>query len=221
MPKCEKCGVSVRGTLTRCPLCQGPLAPGGAPAEDIFPAPRPVRPTHRFWLRLLAFLSAALMILCAAANYLLPWEGMWSLFVGAGILSFWVSLSAVIRKRRNIAKTILWLVCLISAMAVLWDRFTGWRCWSLDYVVPILCLAAIAAMAVLGWVLGISLSDYLVYLMIGGFFGVIPLLFLLLGWVDAALPSVICVAASLLFLAGLGAFRGESMARELRRRFHL
>ena len=57
--------------------------------------------------------------------------------------------------------------------------------------------------------------------MIGGFFGVIPLLFLLLGWVDAALPSVICVAASLLFLAGLGAFRGESMARELRRRFHL
>ncbi len=222
MARCEKCGIAVTGTLKRCPLCQSPLLrEDGEREEDIFPLPGPVRPARRFWLRLLAFLSAALMILCATANYLLPWEGMWSLFVGAGILSFWASLSTVLRKRRNIAKTILWQVCLVSVMAVVWDHLTGWRCWSLSYVVPALCLAAMVAMAVLGWARGLTLSDYMIYLIIDGFFGVIPLVFLLLGWVDVPLPSVVCVAASLLFLAGLGAFRSESVARELRRRFHL
>ena len=183
--------------------------------------PEPIRGTHRFWLKMLVFLSAAILVLCATLNYLLPFEGLWSLFVGAGILSFWVSLSSMLRKRHNIPKTILWQVCLISLMALLWDYFTGWRGWSVSYVVPILCISAMVAMAVLGWVLGIGLSDYLVYLLIDGFFGVLPLLSLAMGWADPVLPSVVCAAGSLLFLAGLGAFRSESMARELRRRLHL
>ena len=59
---------------------------------------------------------------------------------------------------------ILWLVFWLSLLAVLWDVFTGWHRWSLNYVVPSLCVFAMAGMAVIARVLHLRVEDFFIYL---------------------------------------------------------
>ena len=113
------------------------------------------------------------------------------------------------------------MVFWLSLLAVLWDRFTGWRGWSLDYVVPCICVLAMLSMAAVAKVLRLELEDILVYLLLDVLFGVVPLVSLLLGWVGESLPSVLCVVASLLSLAFLLVFDGERMRAEIKKRLHL
>lgn len=104
---------------------------------------------------------------------------------------------------------------------MLWDVFTGWHRWSLNYVVPSLCVFAMAGMAVIARVLHLRVEDFFIYLIIDGLFGVIPILFLLFRWVTVVYPSVVCVACSLLSLAAILSFEGERMRAEWKKRMHL
>ena len=221
MKTCERCHLQVAGDRDRCPLCQGPLSGVGSEAEEVFPALPDVRRRYHLLMRLVVFLSLAGVIVCAAVNYLWFRGSWWVLFVAAATVCLWLCLYNLLRLRRNIPKNILWMVFWLSLLAVLWDRFTGWRGWSLDYVVPCICVLAMLSMAAVAKVLRLELEDILVYLLLDVLFGVVPLVSLLLGWVGESLPSVLCVVASLLSLAFLLVFDGERMRAEIKKRLHL
>ena len=192
MQYCEACKVYIRGERRHCPLCQGPLSGGGDEREEPFP--------------LLAML----------------WQGgPWSLYVLAGLGSMWLSLGIALNKRGSPTKGLLWQVAILSSLAALWDLCTGWHGWSLDYVVPTLCVFAMLAMALLAKLLHLRVEDYMIYLVIDALFGIVPLLFLLLGWLRVFYPSVICVAVSLLSLCALLLFEGERMRMEVKKGLHL
>ncbi|WP_308753656.1 DUF6320 domain-containing protein [uncultured Anaerotruncus sp.] len=219
MRYCEKCRVSVRDSREDCPLCQGPLS--GEPEPCVFPELPDERPPYHLLIRGMVFLSIAAVVVCFAVNTLVPSSSWWALFVAAGIACMWVCLWSVIRQRNNIPKNILWLVFWLSLLAVLWDVFTGWHRWSLNYVVPSLCVFAMAGMAVIARVLHLRVEDFFIYLIIDGLFGVVPILFLLFRWVTVVYPSVVCVACSLLSLAAILSFEGERMRAEWKKRMHL
>lgn len=134
MKYCEKCRVSVPGDLRTCPLCQGDLSGQGEPGRGTFPAlPAPKHP-HRGLLQLIGLGTIAAAAVCIAVNLSLPQSGWWSVFVVAGVISFWLTFWVVVKKRGNIPKTILWQVGLISALALFWDWWTGGRLsWSVDF----------------------------------------------------------------------------------------
>ena len=221
MQYCEACKVYIRGERRHCPLCQGPLSGGGDEREEPFPLlAMPPRPYHLFW-RLLLFLSAAAAVICGAINVLLWQGGPWSLYVLAGLGSMWLSLGIALNKRGSPTKGLLWQVAILSSLAALWDLCTGWHGWSLDYVVPTLCVFAMLALALLAKLLHLRVEDYMIYLVIDALFGIVPLLFLLLGWLRVFYPSVICVAVSLLSLCALLLFEGERMRMEVKKRLHL
>ena len=96
----------------------------------------------------------------------------------------WVCLYSVIRRRNNIPKNIIWLVFWLSLIAVLWDLFTGRRGWSIDYVIPAICVLAMIAMAAIAIVLRLRIEEYMIYVLLDGLFGIVPLLFLTLGSVS-------------------------------------
>lgn len=150
MKYCEKCRVSVPGDLRTCPLCQGDLSGQGEPGRGTFPAlPAPKHP-HRGLLQLIGLGTIAAAAVCIAVNLSLPQSGWWSVFVVAGVISFWLTFWVVVKKRGNIPKTILWQVGLISALALFWDWWTGGRLsWSVDFVIPLLLTGAMIAMAVI------------------------------------------------------------------------
>ena len=64
-------------------------------------------------------------------------------------------------------------------------------------------------------------GEYILYLIIGGFYGLLPLICLFAGLVKINYPSVICAVISVIFMAALFLFRGRSTTAEIERRFRL
>ena len=221
MKYCEQCKLTVTGQRSRCPLCQSVLRDEGEPYEEVFPVIPTVYNRFQFFFKLLIFASAVLGIVSVVINLLLPQSGVWSLFVLGGIGCLWVFLFIAVRKRNNIPKNILWQVAVAILFCLLWDLFTGWHGWSVDYVVPSICVAAMAALAVTAKVFRLVVGDFLFYLLISVLFGILPVISILLGWVQVLYPSLICVGCSLVSLAAVWIFQGENMKREWRRRMHL
>jgi len=93
--------------------------------------------------------------------------------------------------------------------------------WSLDYAVPILCVAALLVMYITAKVMRLSARDYISYFLLGGLFGIVPVLFILFDIVKVDYPSLVSVAASIIFLAAIIIFQGDSIKEELRKRMHI
>lgn len=219
MRTCKKCGVKVRGAETLCPLCQHRLP--GEPEQAVFPQTPTVYRQHELFFKCLILSSVAAGVICAAVNLLLPAGGFWSAFVIFGILCFWVSLAYAVRKMDNIPKNITVQVFLVSILSFGWDLMTGWHAWSLDYVIPIACSAAMLSLIIIAKVMKLPPGEYIVYFMVDILFGVVPLVFYLAGLIHIAMPSVICISLSCLSLSALIIFEGKEMLQELVRRFHV
>lgn len=221
MLSCENCKVIIKGEHKICPLCGGIPRESDGVTEEVFPHYPTIYQEFNIFIRLMILISISAVIISFAVNAIFTKESRWSLLVAAGILCMWVSLFFIIRKKNNIPKTIVWQVVLIGILSVLWDRSMGWLGWSIDYVIPSVCVGAIVVMAIAAKLLKIGVRDLIIYLFIDGLFGFIPIIFILTGTVNVMYPSVICVAASAISLSALILFEGDNMKAELNKRMHI
>ena len=219
--KCEQCKIDLFAAEHRCPLCQGDLVGDANEDAAVFPKiAYTMRPNHEF-LRRFGFVSFVAAIVCLAIDFNLPERNGWSVLVVAAIASLWLSLIVVLKKRGNIHKTIVYQVALISSIAVLWDLFTGFHRWSVDFVIPISSTSAMVLMAVLARILKLKMQDYIIYLILDIIIGIASLILLLCGVLTNTIPSVICLSTSAIFLAALISFEGRALVTEIQRRTHL
>lgn len=220
MPICKSCKVQLRGMPDKCPLCNDIIdnrkSEGFSPFPHI-PYPQP----HIGLLVFVAFLTVAAAVICVSINLAIPASGWWSLFVIAGVGSLWALFIFILKKRNNLPKTILWQVALISLLAFIWDKFTGYHGWSLNYVLPIMCSGALIAMMVVARIRKLHIQDYLLYLVLDCIFGLITLVLLLTGVVSVPVPSAICFGLSVLYLIGILFFNGKALWAEIQRRLHV
>jgi len=93
--------------------------------------------------------------------------------------------------------------------------------WSLDYAIPILCIVAMLVMYITAKVMRLSAGNYISYFLLGGLFGIVPILFILFDLVNVDLPSIISVAASIIFLSAIIIFQGHNIKAELQKRMHI
>lgn len=221
MQYCEKCKVNVKGKNQICPLCGGLLQGHGSSEEEVFPHMPTIYQEFNIFLRIIIMISLTVVIISFAINAIFTKDSRWSIIVAAGICCMWLSLFFILRKRNNIPKTIMWQVVLVGILSVIWDYSTGWRGWSIDYVVPAICVGAMIVMAVAAKILKIGVRDLIIYLLVDGIFGFIPIVFLLFDWVHVRYPSVICVAVSAINLVALIIFEGDNMKAELDKRMHI
>lgn len=218
---CEKCRVVIVGDHKVCPLCQSHLSGSPEPQKDTFPFMDTIMHRHNMLIRTLFFISAVLVVLCFAANYLFSYPGFWSLFVALGVLGMWMSVGIVLRKRHNIPKTILWQAIFFSVIMVGVDFMTGWHRWSLDYAMPCFFIVAVLGMWAVAGILRLRLEDYLVYMLIDVVIGIIPIIFIVFDFVDTKIPSLLCVLASIISLIALVTYKDGEVKNEVRKRLHL
>lgn len=221
MRHCNNCKVDILGDWEICPLCLCPLQTQSV-AEQESPFPDISLRFHKHLaVKILTFLSVIMVALSFIVYRIWPTYTNWPWLVLFGMLSMWLIVGAIIQKRRNIAKSIVYQIALLSLLSVLWDYYIGWSGWSINYAIPIICSSALAAMFVSVRVVELVVGDYILYLLIAALLALIPLSFILLGWLSHPIPSFISVCLSIIMLVAILTFRGRVIAAELQKRMHI
>ena len=66
---------------------------------------------------------------------------------------------------KNILKNLTWQLLIITILCVLWDHFTGWKGWSIDFVFPFGTLTVLGSIPVIAGVSHLETEEYLYYLL--------------------------------------------------------
>lgn len=171
--------------------------------------------------QIFTFLCLAAAVLCGVINYMTSDRLNWFWFAAAGSFCAWLVVSVGYTKRRNILKNEMWQLILITVIAVLWDNFTGWRGWSLNFVFPFGTMAVLGSMPVIAKMNHLEPEEYLFYLVQAGIAGCIPIILVWTGIVTFPYPSVICAGISFLVLAGLFIFQQNNTVGEFRKKLRM
>lgn len=146
----------------------------------------------------------------------------WTLFSAGGVASMWLASTIGFFKRYNLLKNAMWQLVIMTAVSILWDYLTGWRGWSVDFVVPIVSMAILLFMTVIATVQKWPPKEYMVYLVMASTYGlVLPLLLLVFGALRLRLPSMVGIAVCFLFLAGILLFKWKEFREEMHKKFHV
>lgn len=221
MQFCKKCGVSVNGDKKCCPLCQGRLSGEAEPEKERYPQIPMPKYSRNFIMKFVTFAAIFISVVSYAVNLVVTPDFKWSVIAALAALCAWAATVVGIAYHRRIIKSIMWELLLITPITVLWDINTGWHKWSVDFVLPCLCGAAIIATAVITAVMKYPPREYMLYLCAEAVYGIVPFVLYMLGVTTVALPSVICSALSVLSISAVILFMGKNAGSEVKRKFHL
>ena len=167
------------------------------------------------------FLCIAAAVLCGMINYLTKETLDWFWFAAAGCLCGWLIVAVAYAKRRNILKNEIIQLILVTIIAVLWDKFTGWHGWSLEFVLRFGARAIQGPIPVIVKVLKLEKEEYLFYLVQASIAGLVPLILIWLHQIRFLYPSVICAGVSLIVFAGMFIFNCKDTIREFHKKLRM
>lgn len=219
MKRCEQCKVQVTGPGKLCPLCGAPLS--GRGEEDAAYPPVGFGRGYHFIKRLLLFLTLMAVIVCAVVNLATAPDFWWWAIVATVLAYAWAVGSHSLRHGGNGGGKVLMQVLAAAALVVLLDLETGWRGWSVDFVLPAICGVGIAAILVLVLCNLTNWAQYVLYQVVLALLGFVPIALYFFGasqvfWA-AAIPAVMALAS----LIALFLFGDRSIKNEFVRRLHL
>lgn len=232
MRRCGECEVAIDGAWESCPLCGAGLEPEGgtnadagtaAGASDPYPAV-PLKFSRRRVARILLLSSLGVIAASLAVQLLFGhgddavgvWRSLW-----LGVVAMWLLVITAVNERRNVARTALYLVVIVGLVCVYWDYLSGWHGWALTYAVPAMCGGSAIALTITLRVRRVEAHEHVVFSGMTMLLGVVPLVFMFLGWVTTPWPAAVCGGVSVLMLLGLQAVLGAEVRHELARYLHL
>lgn len=218
MSYCQHCQVTVNGDWLTCPLCHQPLekssdTPVPNPYPDI-----PLRFNKEQVIRILMIISLATISISLIIELFWLHSAKGLNIISFGIVSMWLVLLIIIRKRRNIAKSIVYLIISLSLLSIYWDYVGGWSAWSTTHAVPMICIFALVAMYIAVRLVKIEVGDYILYLLCAALIGFIPAVFLFFNWVTTPLPSWLSIGFSTIMLVITIIFYRVEVLKELEKR---
>lgn len=221
MKYCRHCKVYIREDRDRCSLCQNVLEEeSDGECEEVFPDIAPFYES-RLALKIMIFLSIVAIVVSFVIDMIFPSDINWPILFMFAVISIWGGLVIIIQKRYHIPKKILWQVIVISILAVFWDYQTGWRGWSLDYIIPIACVSAMIIMYITAKIMNLSMRNYITYALLDGIFGIVPVLFIIFDLVEVVYPSIISIGFSIISLSAIFIFQGKEIKTEMDKRMHI
>lgn len=221
MKHCDKCNLDVVSGDEFCPLCNALLLKINDKIETVFPYIPTIYEKYSKFFKILYFICAVISSISILVNIFLVPNNFFSLFVVLGVICLLLVLKIAIDNRKNMPKTILLYVFVLSILSVVWDYSVGWNGWSLSYAIPIICTMGSLDMAIIVIVMKIYISEYLIYYMTVGFLGLIPILFLFFQIVIQTIPSLICIFFNTIIVLFMFFLQKDTVFTEIKRRFHI
>jgi hypothetical protein len=218
---CPKCKVHINGYKKACPLCGSQLEGEKSRVEEAYPQIQTENPRHIFLIRILSFLAIVACFVCLAINVLFPTRVFWAFIAICGIACGYVTLTVGILTRRNFLHNITRQLFLITALAFVWDFFTGRHGWSLDYVWPCCCSVVLLMMLISLRFFNNKYAYYAFNVIIVCVYGLIPFIALCLHKVQVGWPALVSGIMSLVTLAAYIIFDTKNTKNQMSRKFHL
>lgn len=226
MKTCEECRVRVATEKEFCPLCGNALAAGqGAPAYRLpgnrYPNLGPTLVQFNLLRRLLIFITLLSCGVSVLVNWLVTPGYWWCFIVIASVLYCWLTIPPLLRRGRNFASQVVLQVFLTGGLVVGLDFFVGYRGWSVSYVVPSLLCAGILAIGLMAVFNRTNWAQYILYQVLMGIFGFIPLVLYLLGLSRNLVMVLVTAGLGLASLLVMLVFGDRTIKSEFKRRFHI
>ncbi len=217
---CKKCKINIKGSLEKCPLCQGDLDGSACENDNVFPPAISSKQKYRLFLKILALITVIIVSVCFAVNASIIKQTWWLKFVLFGFISLWLIIGILMKKRDNAIRAVFLFNITVSILVLLWDFATGFSGWSVNYVLPVLYIASIIASVSFAGFLHLKPEEYLFYLFLNIITAFIPFIYLIFSMPFVIYPSAVCIAFGVITLATLIIFKGAFLKEELIRRFH-
>jgi hypothetical protein len=191
--------------------------------NDVFPAIPPVLQPFRRLITFIGFVTIVVAVISVAVNIAIAPDGgiWWSLFVIAGLGSLWLAFWIGSSRWWDIPKNIFLQLMVVSCMEIVWDFFTGFHKWSLNFVIPIMFSCSMIALAMLAKIRKLRPGDYIMFLAIISVLSIFSLLLIIFNVVTVLYPALICFSVSIISIAYIMLFEGRSLLKELKRRTHI
>lgn len=218
MKHCPHCGVNIKGEWETCPLCHRAVERTDLEQEEN-PYPNiPLLFNTKKVIRLLMLASLLIILGFFIVEFFIPSPMNTLQMALFGIMSLWLVVLIIIRKRRNIAKGIVYLIVSLSLICVYWDFQAGWSYWSTTYAIPIICSFAIIGMFIAVRIVHLKVGDYILYLLTATILGLVPGAFLFFSWITLEFPSQLSLLFSILMLLWVLANHGKEIRAEWHKR---
>ena len=218
--KCYKCNVNINSNTHTCPLCKNELKKEGK-TNDVFPVIPTIHKGHGVFLKILAFIFLASIIICIVVNLMVSKKLSWSLVVAAAISCVALSIAMAMRKRHNFTRLVFSEYILVVVGSILWDYFTGWNVWSLDYVLPLVSMIFIYISFIIRLFFPYQLRNYFMNLIFACGVGLVPAILLTLDITTVKWPAYVSGITSIVMLCSLVIFDGKKIKKEIESRFHV
>ena len=137
MIKCKKCNVLVDVYGDVCPLCNSKLDMFNE--DSIYPFVK-TKLSSDFVRRLILLIVLVCSCFSIVINYLLTPTIRWAGFVVAVLMSSYLVFRKIMNGRKKVLKLLFSLNFLAIILAMFWDYYTGYHGWSINYVLPSLCI---------------------------------------------------------------------------------
>lgn len=218
--KCYKCNVTVESNTHICPLCKNEMKKEGK-IENIFPVIPTIHKGHGLFLKILMLIFLANIIICAAIDLMINKTFSWSFVVLAANICVALSLGMAIKKRHHFAKLMFSEYFLIMVISLLWDHFTGWKLWSLNYVLPLVSMVFIYISFILRLFFPYQLKNYFMNILFACLVGMVPIFLFMLEITTVKWTAYVSAITSIVMLCSLIVFDGKKIKKEIESRFHL
>lgn len=167
-----------------------------------------------------SFTCIAAACICVMVNIMFTPKSHWSVFVIGGALSMWGTLAVGFFKRHNLLKNALWQMLVLPLVCVIWDIFTGWHVWSVDYVLPGIYLTIQTSVIIITKLQKLPVEEYMIYHIMAGLLGLIPGVLALFHIPRFNLFCILCSGISFLWLTALLIFKRKELFSELYKKLH-
>lgn len=223
MHYCENCQTTIKGEWDSCPLCARPLKSANETDKSIESSflNVPLRYNREKAKQVFFRVSLVVVALYFIITFFYPFQFFGLEYVLFGLLITWTTIVIFIRKRNNFAKVIVYFLILISLASIYFDYVNGWRGWSITFVLPILSMASLLSIFIGMQFIDLKVHDYVLYLQLVAIYGIVPLIFLIMGWVGHPLASILSVILSLIMFIGVFINYRSLLIYELQKRMHI
>lgn len=218
--KCLRCNVFINSNVDVCPLCKNNID-NEEHGYDVYPIVENNTKKHSFIIKLLFLLSFIAVCISLFINFSISKKISWSLFVILAIICFWVTLVAGLRQKKYLLKMMFSEIFLIVILSIIWDYFTGFYMWSLNFVMPFLCAIYTCTMLIMRLFIKNNIKDNMINITINAAIGLVPGILLLFNVLTVVWPAYISVIVSIVIICFILVFNRRQLTDELTRRFHI